>query len=273
METIITSVQNPRVKTWSQLLDRKGREKQGRFIIEGTHLVVEALRSAADIETILVSPFARGAEELQQAWHLWQEEHPGHSLEWVEVSDEILVKCSDAQTPQPVLAILRKPDQAADALFELGDAPLVVVVDGVQDPGNLGTIIRSCDAAGADAVVLGRGTVDLYNPKTVRSTMGSLFHLPIVQADLIPLLTEARSRGIRIVSTSLQAQQTCYETDWREGAWIVVGHEANGVSAGVTELVDTSVIIPMRGQAESLNVAMAATIMLFEATRQRYFAG
>ncbi|WP_164821836.1 TrmH family RNA methyltransferase, partial [Paenibacillus koleovorans] len=148
-------------------------------------------------------------------------------------------------------------------------APLVVCVDGVQDPGNLGTIVRSADAVGATAVVLGRGTVDLYNPKTVRSTMGSLFHLPIVEAELEPLLAEAGARGVQLVVTSLQAQESCYAVDFTRGTWFVVGNEGRGVSDSVARHVNRHVIIPMPGGSESLNVAMAATVLLFEASRQR----
>jgi TrmH family RNA methyltransferase len=146
---------------------------------------------------------------------------------------------------------------------------LVIVIDGVQDPGNLGTIIRSADAVGATGVVLGRGTVDLYNPKTIRSTMGSLFHLPILESDLHELLPLARQKNIRLVSTSLQAQHSCYELDMADTIWFILGNEGSGVSESLQPFVSQQIIIPMRGKAESLNVAMAATVLLFEAGRQR----
>lgn len=256
----IMSVQNARVKEWAQLLERKGRDKQGKYIIEGYHLVEEALHAGASVETILYSVdkgAPAGLSALAPA-----------AVEWVGVSQAVLEKCSDTQTPQGVLGIVARSRLGMDELLA-GEHDLVVVLDGVQDPGNLGTIIRSADAVGARAVVLGRGTVDLYNPKTIRSTMGSMYHLPIVEADLAVLLPRARERGVRLVTTSLQAQRSCYDTDLRQPAWLIFGNEGRGVSPEVAAQSDVQVIIPMQGKAESLNVAMAATVLLFEASRQR----
>lgn len=258
----IVSVHNPRVKQWAQLLDKKGRDKHGLYLVEGIHLVQEALKWKAGVETLLYSEERGIPAELET--HVAS----AAELEVVPVSEQVLVKCSDAQTPQPVIAIVRKTAHSAERLLEISDS-LVVVTDGVQDPGNLGTIIRSADAVGASGVVLGKGTVDLYNPKTVRSTMGSLFHVAVVEAELLPLFAEAKSRGVRLVNTSLQAKQTCYEADFTGPIWFVLGNEGKGVSPEVAEQIDEHVIIPMKGQAESLNVAMAATVLLFEAMRQR----
>ncbi|GAA3409426.1 TrmH family RNA methyltransferase [Paenibacillus hodogayensis] len=258
----IESLHNPRVKQWAQLLDKKGRDKQGLYLVEGIHLVHEALKFRAGVETLLFSAERGIPDEI--AGLLERET----DLECVAVSEPVLQKCSDAQTPQPVIAVVRKTQAATNSLLERERA-LVVVVDGVQDPGNLGTIIRSADAVGATGVVLGLGTVDLYNPKTVRSTMGSMFHLPIVEAALPPLLAEAKRKGIRLFNTSLQATRTCYETDWTEASWIVLGNEGKGVSPEVAAQIDEHIIIPMKGPSESLNVAMAATVLLFEAMRQR----
>lgn len=259
--TEIMSVQNARVKEWVQLLERKGRDKQGKYIIEGHHLVEEALRAGASVETIIFS-LEKGLPDVLAGLAL-----PG-AVEWVGVSQAVLEKCTDTQTPQGVLAIVARPQLGMDELLA-GEHDLVVVLDGVQDPGNLGTIIRSADSVGAKAVVLGRGTVDLYNPKTIRSTMGSMYHLPIVEADLGLLLPRARERGVRLVTTSLQAQSSCYDTDLRQPTWLILGNEGRGVSPEVAALSDVQVIIPMQGKAESLNVAMAATVLLFEASRQR----
>lgn len=259
----IVSVHNPRVKEWSQLLDKKGRTRQRKFLIEGVHLVQEALASGADVETVLFSLERGLPAELDREAHL--------QLEWVAVSESVLNRCTDAQTPQSVVGIVRKSAEMAEALLARSGG-LVVVVDGVQDPGNLGTIIRSADAVGAAGIVLGKGTVDLYNPKTVRSTMGSLFHVPIVESDLVPLLAEAKRRNIRLMGTSLQASRNCFESDMTGDLWIIVGNEGGGVSREVAALADEQVMIPMRGGSESLNVAMAATVLLYESFRQRYYA-
>jgi RNA methyltransferase, TrmH family len=273
----ISSVHNPRVKEWAQLSERKHRDKQSLFVVEGTHLVQEALRHGAKIQVIAYS-IERGIPEELREWYdegEVAEAAPGNAtpksrVEWIGVSEAVLAKCTDTQTPQPVFAVVGKSEHGIDALLRL-EGSLVVVVDGVQDPGNLGTIIRSADAVGADGVLLGRGTVDLYNPKTVRSTMGSLFHLPIIEVELPELLSQASERGIQVLGTSLQASSTCYEADLRPATWIIVGNEGRGVSPEVSNIVTRNVIIPIPGHAESLNVAMATTVLLYEALRQRRF--
>ncbi len=257
----ITSTQNPAVKQWAGLLTKKGRDEQQRYLIEGAHLVQEALRAGYPIETIIFSE-ERGIPNEIKAYE-------GKQAEWISVSEAVLKKCTDARTPQAVCAVVRRMPMSWNALIEKQQA-LVVLVDGVQDPGNLGTIIRSADAAGADGVLIGKGTVDLYNPKTLRSTMGSLFHLPVVECDLIEVLQQVRQQpSIQIVNTSLQAEHSCYASDFRESTWFIFGNEGQGVSAEVAAYVNHAVKIPMEGKAESLNVAMAATILLFEALRQR----
>ncbi|WCR24738.1 RNA methyltransferase [Paenibacillus thiaminolyticus] len=267
----ITSVHNPRVKRWASLQERKGRKQEGCFLVEGIHLVQEALASGAPVEAVLCDE-ARDVpvELLPYADASRTAAADGEQPEWIGVTDAIIRKLSETETPQPVIAVVRKPALDPGALFG-ADMPLVVAVDGVQDPGNLGTIIRSADAVGATGVVLGRGTVDVYNAKTVRSTMGSLFHLPVVEADLLSLLPEAKGHGMRLASTSLQASHSCYGYEYRQPLWLIVGNEGQGVSPAVQALVDDTLIIPMRGQAESLNVAMATTVLLYEAMRQRHY--
>lgn len=259
----ITSVQNPRVKQWTALLAKRGRDEQHKFLLEGHHLVQEALRSGQPVETVLYALDKPFPEALYAS--------AGPDVEWIAVSGTVLAKCAETQTPQNVLAVCRKPEASADDLIGRTDA-LVVAVDGVQDPGNLGTIIRSADAVGATGVLLGRGTADAYSPKTVRATMGSLFHLPVVCGDLRALLPAALERGVQVIGTRLEAAATCYETDFRRATWILVGNEGAGVSSDLAGYVTRDVVIPMRGRAESLNVAMATTVLLYEAMRQRHFS-
>lgn len=260
----IESLQNPRVKQWTQLLERKGREKQGRFLIEGVHLVQEALRSDLLPETLVY------AESRQADCRELLREAEARGVEAVAVTEAVLAKCTDTQTPQPVFAIVPKLPWQPQRLLELSrQGGLVVVVDGIQDPGNLGTMIRSADAVGATGVFLGRGTVDLYNPKTVRSTMGSIFHLPIVSGALEEWLPQASAAGIQVAAMSLAGAQSCYAYDFRPPTWFVIGNEGAGVSAEALAHAKAHVVIPMKGRAESLNAAMAATVVLFEAMRQR----
>lgn len=260
---LVSSAQNDRVKGWASLLDKKNRDKSGRFLIEGVHLIQEAFHSGATVRTVVYDDERGLPNELTDI----AESAKALDADWIRASRAVMAKCSDTDSPPPVFAVVDKLQLRMDDMFKADS--LVVVLDGVRDPGNVGTIIRSADAVGASAVLLGRGCVDPYNPKSVRSTMGSLFHLPIVEGDLSELLPRAGKQGIRLVGTSLQAEQSCYGYDWKGPTWLLMGNESNGLSAEVLALVDESVIIPMAGKAESLNVAMATTVLLFEAARQR----
>ncbi|MFF2889078.1 TrmH family RNA methyltransferase [Paenibacillus sp. NPDC057967] len=260
----IGSPQNDKVKHWASLMVKKNRDREGQFIIEGVHLIQEAVKSEAAVLQIVYDE-ERGMPAELEVMALTDKSN----AEWISASRAVMGKCTGTDTPPPVFAVLRKPDMPMNKLF--GSTSLVIALDGVRDPGNVGTIIRSADAAGADAVVLGQGCVDLYNPKTVRSTMGSLFHLPIIQGDLTEMLPQARAAGAKAIGTSLQADHSCYGYDWRQPTWLLMGSESEGLSPEVRALVDESVIIPMEGGAESLNVAMATTVLLFEALRQRKF--
>ncbi|MEO3946814.1 RNA methyltransferase [Gorillibacterium sp. CAU 1737] len=258
----ITSVQNARVKEWSELTAKKGRDKQGRYLLEGVHLVQEALLAGAPILTVLFDIEKGLARELQPLL----EEAPG--IEQVAVSAPVLAKCSETDTPQGVVAIAEKPAVTLDALFARPNG-VVVALDALQDPGNVGTIIRTADAAGAAGVIIGKGSADPYAPKTVRSTMGSLFHLPVVEGELVPLLAEAVQRGAAVYRTGMASGLTCYDADFTGPVWFVIGNEGRGVSPEVRASVPHELSIPMPGQAESLNAAMAAGILLYESVRQR----
>ena len=261
---LLSSVANERVKLWSSLLEKKNRDRQNMFIIEGIHLVKEAVSSGAEIEAIVYDADRGMPEEIVAI-----SEQVRSFTQWYKASKQVMAKCTGTKSAPPIFAVLGKFKVSEEALYD--KKGLVVVLDGVRDPGNVGTIIRSADAVGANAVILGRGCVDLYNPKTVRSTMGSLFHLPIIEGDLTTYIQQAKEQGIHIVGTSLQATDNCYSYNWQAGSWLVMGSEGDGLSSEVEALVNKTVIIPMEGNSESLNVAMATTVLLYEALRQRKF--
>lgn len=277
----IASAANARVKEWAKLKERKYREREGKFLLEGTHLVKEALMAGWPL-SIVAYDAARGIpSELADdpAISATDSGRPDPAIAatdsgapgpvWVPVSPEVIARCSQSETPQPIFAVAEKRrPPTADVLFD-NQAALVAVLDGVQDPGNVGTIVRSAAACGATGVILGRGTADLYNAKTLRATMGALFHVPVIEADLSALLPQAKERGVAVAGTSLQAARSCYDYDFRRGVWLVFGNEGSGLSPEVSASVTDQLIIPMSGRAESLNVAMAATVLLFEAQRQR----
>lgn len=257
---VIQSLSNPRVKLWSSLQERKHRERERLFVAEGIHLVKEAILSGADIAALVYSDERGMPEELQPLASSVREQYA--------VTEAILAKCTNTISPQAVFAVVRRANTTpADILAS--HRSLVLIADGVQDPGNLGTMIRSADAVGASAVLLGKGTVDLYNAKTIRSTMGSLFHLPIAECDLAEVLPQARERSVQVAAARLEEARSCYQADFTKDTWLVLGNEGQGVSDTTLQHADLYVTIPMAGHAESLNVAMASTVLLFEAMRQR----
>lgn len=263
MHKVITSVQNPRVKQWADLLTKKGRDQQGKYILEGTHLVVEALSSDCDVECVVYDAEHPLPDELVP--------YQSTECEWIQVHKNVLHKCTSTHTPQRVFAVVAKREHLEDQLWS-DQQPLVVVLDEVQDPGNVGTIIRSAEASGATAIIVGRGSADIYNPKTIRAAMGSVLRMPIYEGDLLTYIQKAHERGIRMISTGLaDDSRHCYEIDWTAPHWFVIGNEGAGVSAAIQAEVDEVVTIPMVGRTESLNAAMAATVLLFEAMRQRNF--
>lgn len=234
---------------------RKARRKEQRFVVEGPHLVEEA---GSAIDFVVYSQRLPILEKLK-----------GQGVECYKVSRERFAELSEVETPQGILAVVKEQD------FELRDAlqsanPLVVLCAGVQDPGNLGTIIRSADAVGASGVVLARGTVDLYNPKVIRSTMGSMFHLPVVQSDdARESIQYLKQRKIRILATDMAASQEYYSADFKSPCAILVGNEGAGLDKEIIQLADEVVKIPMPGKAESLNVGISTAVVLYEALRQR----
>jgi TrmH family RNA methyltransferase len=234
---------------------RRARQKEHRFVVEGPHLVEEA-------EDLI--EFAVYSERLPILQKLEQK-----GIDCCKVSREQFADVSEVETPQGILAVVREQK------FELRDVlkganPLAVFCVEVQDPGNLGTIIRTADAVGATGVILSRGTVDLYNGKVIRSTMGSLFHLPIVQADDVRETIEyLKGRKIRIVATDASAKKEYYSAKYKGAAAILVGNEGAGLFEDVIKLADEVVKIPMPGKAESLNVGISTAVVLYEALRQR----
>lgn len=269
----ITSAQNPRVKAVRRLHEAKGRRETGCFLLEGTTLLREAMALTWPLEAVY------GTAE-------WRERHPliekAVIPALIVVRDHVMAAMSTHATPQGVLAVARIPEDVATPSFKASrgrarDADpkgarsvLGVVADGVSDPANLGAIIRAADAAGGTCVVVGPGSVDPFSPKVARGSMGSILHVPIsCVADLAAFRMESRTCGIRWLALLSTSGQSLYETDLSGPIALWVGNEATGISSEEAAQADIAVSIPMPGRAESLNAAMAASICLFEAVRQR----
>lgn len=263
----ITSKTNKIYRHIKGLNSKKNREKHNEFIIEGIKLVKEAIESSVQISLLVVcESFAQSDEGKQHLQSL-----KNYQTKIYRVTDKLFQEITQTKTPQGILAIAPIQHFSLQKLIaDQQENPFYIYCDEIQDPGNMGTIIRTADAANADGIILSKGCVDIHNPKTVRSTMGSLFHLPVVKVeDPIATLDYLQENGLLILGGHLKASKYCYEINMKQGIVIVIGNEANGISKDLVSKLDYLVKIPMPGQAESLNAAIAAGILMYELVRQR----
>ena len=259
---IVQSKQNARLKELRRALTFPGREGHGLAGIEGQNLIEEALKAGLRVTCAFV---AQGSEHLLETLPLPPE------TEILLVKREILDSSLDTQSPQPVAALVELPDWTWAHILEHkpDSVPLVAVLAGIQDPGNLGTILRSAEAFGADGVIALPGTVCAWNPKAMRASAGSVFRLPLVSATVSECFTNLREAGVRILTTTVRAAEPADLVDLTVPIAIILGNEGNGVPANVANLADEPVTISCPGAVESLNAAVAASVMLYEAARQR----
>ncbi len=253
---MITSTSNERVKYVHALSRRKTRQEEGRFIVEGVRLVEEAIRANVQPDFIFyVTDLDEPGQKLIERLH-------ASGAVCLDVTPGVMRFCTETETPPGILAVL--PMSAVP----LPTRPaLSVVADALHDPGNLGTLLRASAAAGADEVLLGPGTVDLYNPKVVRGAMGTHFRLPI--ATMTWPVIAAHLKGPSIWLADMRGSSPYTQVDWTKPSALVVGGEAEGASVEAEKLATGRVSIPMQCGIESLNAAVAAAVILFEAQRQR----
>lgn len=240
-----------------KLHQKKYREETGLFILEGWKLVEEALNAGIELKSVLYDEQKVSDPKLLTRLQK-------SALEIIPVKSKEMESISDTVTTQGIIAVavIQSSSESISAL-QKKDAVLIVALDAINDPGNLGTIIRTCDWFGVDALVIGKNSVEVYNPKVVRSTMGSLFHLPIQSdVDLAEFLTQSRKEGFSMYSTELSQSDDVRNISFAKKSVIVIGSESHGVSSEISRLADKKVFIPKFGQAESLNAAMACGIIL-----------
>lgn len=265
---IITSFRNPRVKYLRSLRQRKYRQQEGRFLVEGIRIVEEALSLGAPVETLVYAPDLLVSDRAEA---LVARVDPADRLA---LSGEVMASLSDRDQPQGIAAVVRIQDPPL-ASIPWNEDLLVVVAYQLRDPGNLGAIVRTADAAGASGVVVVEPAVDLYDPQTVRATMGSLFALPIVrlagEADLEAWYGELRGTGLplAVVASSAHGQVLYYEADYRRPVVLLLGSERQGLAEAVKRGADEVVRLPQAGRATSLNVSAAAAVLIYEVVRQR----
>lgn len=255
MITNIESNSNTVFKNTKKLLTASERRKTGKFMVEGYRIVADAVRHKADIDYIMVSA-GYNQETYDDMYKVYR------------VSDRLFEDISSTVNSQGIIAVVNAPRTDAETLFDEG-CRYVVYLDSVMDPGNMGTILRTCDAMGVDAVVASKGCVDIYNPKVVRSTMASIFNVPVLferDEAVLPLLA---SQGYNIVGTFPDEAVPVYECDLTGKTVVVMGNEANGICDDVRDMCTSRVTVPMLGGAESLNVAICCGMILYEQLRQR----
>lgn len=252
----IESKDNTIYKETKKLKERKNRNKQKKYLIEGFRLVEEALKAKANIETIF---YIEDIEE--KAINIINKYNYKGKI--FKLNKSLFLEICETENPQGLLAVVLMNNTNA-----VLNGEFYLLCDKVQDPGNLGTIIRTAHASGIDGVILTKGTVDIYNDKTIRSTMGSIFYVPIIQDENLNVIRELKEKGFSIVATSLEGKNDFFDEDLTGKVVITVGNEGNGVSQEVYDISDKKVKIPMPGGAESLNVGVATSIILYERVRQ-----
>ena len=258
---IITSKDNDFVKHIKKLKEKKYRDINKEYIIEGIKLIKEAIEEKAEIKQIIICEDCDKADIIPKELM-----YEIAKYECVYVNKKIFNTLTDVVNPQGILAIIGRSDNK-NQIDYMQD--IIVALDDIQDPGNLGTILRTVDSVGLTQILVSKGTADVFNPKVVRSTMGAIFRVKIIECeDLMQTLKEVKKHKFEVVVTSLQTTKSFYEINYNKKI-IVIGNEANGVEKQIQEIAENKVIIPMLGKTESLNASVATGIMLYEYVRQK----
>ncbi len=261
----VSSINNNKIKFLRSLYRKKYRRLEGKFVLEGVRIIEEALKEGVSINQVFYSKYLfrnkRGLELLKRL--------EKNDIDTIETTDQIITEVADTESPQGILAIVDKVNFNLAQILS-GNNKLVLIVDQIQDPGNLGTIIRTADAASIDGIITTKGTVSLYNQKTIRATMGSMFRVPVYRSsDLKELQDILKEEEFKVVVGDINGQKYHFEIDYTTATAIIVGNEGNGPREELINFADELIKIPLIGEAESLNVAMATGIITYEAVRQR----
>jgi len=259
---VISSLSNTQIKNLSLLQKKaKTRQEQGVFVIEGIKMFEEA-REAGILTKAYASESFYG-EKIR--------ENPNYfiDLDYDIITDSVFKEVSDTLTPQGIMGTVKKATYNLDHMLKVKDACLLLLED-IRDPGNLGTMIRTAEGAGITGIIFNSSTVDIYNPKVIRATMGSIYRVPFFQAeDFCETLTEIKKQGIVIYAAHLLGMAYDTEGSFCKRCAFLIGNESNGLSEQASTVADTRIKIPMAGKVESLNAAVAAAILMYEAARQR----
>lgn len=256
----VTSAQNPKIKKLLQLQERSRlRKEMGLFVVEGKREIGHCIGAGYEADTIFVCP------EIEPAWQ--QLDIPGDPLV-VEVSAALYSKIAYRESTEGIIAEMKSRQMGLDDI-KLGENPLIIVLEGVEKPGNLGAVLRSADAAGADAVLICDPLTDIYNPNLIRASIGAVFTVPCVACSSEDAIKWLKDSHIRIYTAQLQDSSWYYETPMRGATAIAIGTESTGLTDIWRKAADAHIKIPMLGRLDSLNASVSAAILLFEAVRQR----
>ena len=258
---IITSKDNEIIKNVRKLKEKKYRDLNNEYIVEGVKMIREAILEEAKIKLIVVCEenANSGAIDKKLLYEIAK-------YECIYVSKKVFDLISDVQTPQGMLAVIEK-ENSEDKIDFTED--VIVVLDGIQDPGNLGTILRTIDSCGLKQVIVSKETADSYNPKVVRSTMGAIFRVKVIESNnLLDTLKNMKKHKYKIMATSLETDNSIYDVDYNKKV-IVIGNEAHGVEKEILDCADEKIKIPMLGKTESLNASVATAVILYEYVRNK----
>ncbi len=265
---MITSASNQQLKVVSGLLKKsKERKERKAFVVEGTKLVCEA--PPDHLKAVYVSEsYEKNPDNLELLKELRENCKTKQAVLEV-VSDSVFKSVSDTQTPQGIMAVVAMPEYALEELID-GNNTHLLILESIQDPGNLGTMLRTGEGAGITGVIMNKTTVDLFNPKTIRSTMGSIYRIPFyITEDLGETLSVLKGKGVSLYAAHLKGEQYYTEEDYTKACGFMIGNEGNGLTNQIANQADTYIKIPMEGRVESLNAAISATLLMYEANRQR----
>lgn len=262
MINLIQSKDNDKVKQTKLLLKTKGRNKEKKFIIEGYRILTLALECNCDLEYIFINEDFEKKEEYLKFLELVQSKN----IKVYKTLNKIFNEMTDTEHTQGILGVLKYKER--DLVNNIGkNDKFVLILDRIQDPGNMGTIIRTADSAGVDAVILLKGCVDIYNPKVIRSTMGSIFNMNIINATQDETIEVLKSNGFNLVSSYLNTDNYYHQTSYGDKVALIIGNEANGINDELISKSDKLIKIPIYGDAESLNAAVSAGILMYEIKR------
>lgn len=264
---LLSSENNPIIKHIKSLQLKKNRDRFNQFTIEGVRIIEQCLESRGSIEYII---YCQGLYRVRGGSQLLDRlMEKGYDI--YQIPDQLFNKIAATESPQGIMALVNMKNYRLEDLdLDRNKNLFLVILDRIQDPGNMGTIIRTCESAKVDGLIITRGSVDPYNDKTIRATMGAIFYLPIIQANNKQWLDYLKQNNISLIAADLDTDKTYVDINYNKNIGIVIGNEANGIDKEILSRVDEIVSIPILGKIESLNAAIAASILIYKAVEEKY---